>query len=304
MKTLEEIFETKRITDSSKKLYTSNLIRLNDGKEITNFKFLESPENIAEMVSKSKPNTQRNYYIAICSIMSELKKDSKKYQKLYDIYYKILMDLNVSLKDQTKMTDTETENWITQDEITHLLNKSKLVLDEIKNKRKISPEIYDRLLDLVILGLYTLMPPRRNIDYILMKIIPEDNTEFNYLDLKNKQFILNNYKTAGTYKTQKIDINPELFEIIKKYVNFRPDKSNTSNTSFLVKYDGTPFTESNQMSKRLNDIFGKKISSSMLRKMYLTDKYSDTIEEMKKDAEAMGTSTSVMTTNYIKNTSI
>jgi len=299
MKTLEEIFETKRITDSSKKLYTSNLIRLNDGKEITNFKFLESPENIAEMVSKSKPNTQRNYYIAICSIMSELKKDSKKYQKLYDIYYKILMDLNVSLKDQTKMTDTETENWITQDEITELLNKSKLVLDEIKNKRKISPEIYDRLLDLVILGLYTLMPPRRNIDYILMKIIPEDNTEFNYLDLKNKQFILNNYKTAGTYKTQKIDINPELFEIIKKYVSLRPDKSNTS---FLVKYDGTPFTESNQMSKRLNDIFGKKISSSMLRKMYLTDKYSDTIEEMKKDAEAMGTSTSVMTTNYIKNT--
>jgi hypothetical protein len=301
MKTLEEIFETKRITDSSKKLYTSNLIRLNDGKEITNFKFLESPENIAEMVSKSKPNTQRNYYIAICSIMSELKKDSKKYQKLYDIYYKILMDLNVSLKDQTKMTDTETENWITQDEITDLLNKSKLVLDEIKNKRKISPEIYDRLLDLVILGLYTLMPPRRNIDYILMKIIPEDNTEFNYLDLKNKQFILNNYKTAGTYKTQKIDINPELFEIIKKYVSLRPDKSNTSNTSFLVKYDGTPFTESNQMSKRLNIIFGKKISSSMLRKMYLTDKYSDTIEEMKKDAEAMGTSTSVMTTNYIKN---
>jgi hypothetical protein len=301
MKTLEEIFETKRITDSSKKLYTSNLIRLNDGKEITNFKFLESPENIAEIVSKSKPNTQRNYYIAICSIMSELKKDSKKYQKLYDIYYKILMDLNVSLKDQTKMTDTETENWITQDEITELLNKSKLVLDEIKNKRKISPEIYDRLLDLVILGLYTLMPPRRNIDYILMKIIPEDNTEFNYLDLKNKQFILNNYKTAGTYKTQKIDINPELFEIIKKYVSLRPDKSNTS---FLVKYDGTPFTESNQMSKRLNDIFGKKISSSMLRKMYLTDKYSDTIEEMKKDAEAMGTSTSVMTTNYIKNTLI
>lgn len=299
MKNLEEIFETKRITDSSKKLYTSNLIRLNGGKEITNFKFLENPENIAEIISNSKPNTQRNYYIAICSVLSELKKDSKKYQKLYDIYYEILMDLNSSLKDQTKMTDTETENWITQDEITELLNKSKSVLDEIKNKRKISQELYDKLLDLVILGLYTLMPPRRNIDYILMKISPDiSNTEFNYLDIKNKQFILNNYKTAGTYKTQKIDINPELFEIIKKYISFRPDKSNTN---FLIKYDGTPFTESNQMSKRLNIIFGKKISSSMLRKIYLTDKYSNTIEEMKKDAEAMGTSTCVMTTNYIKN---
>jgi hypothetical protein len=61
--------------------------------------------------------------------------------------------------------------------------------------------------------------------------------------------------------------------------------------------------ESNAITKKLNAIFdGKKIGSSMLRKMYLTNKYSDVIENMKDDAENMGTSTGVMQTNYIKQT--
>jgi hypothetical protein len=298
MKSLEEIFESKNITNSSKKLYTSNLIRLNNNEPITNFKFLENPEIIKSKLENSKPNTQRNYYIAICSVLSGLKNDSnKKWNKLYDIYYKTLTEFNTQLKDQTKMTPGETTNWISMNDITELLNSKKEILNLIKGKRKLTEEMYNNLLDLVILGLYTLMPPRRNIDYILMKITPTEDNNFNYIDIKNGEFILNNYKTAGTYKTQKIKINPELLDILKIYIKFIPDKSNF----FLQKYNGDPFTESNQLTKKLNEIFGKKIGSSMLRKIYLTDKYSDTIESMKQDAADMGTSTSVMTTNYIKN---
>ena len=59
--------------------------------------------------------------------------------------------------------------------------------------------------------------------------------------------------------------------------------------------------ESNALTSKLNAIFdGHKIGSSMLRKMYLTNKYSNVIDEMKQDAENMGTSTNVMQTNYIK----
>jgi hypothetical protein len=35
-------------------------------------------------------------------------------------------------------------------------------------------------------------------------------------------------------------------------------------------------------------VFGKKVGSSMIRHIFLTDKYKDTLEEMKKDSEAMG----------------
>ena len=38
----------------------------------------------------------------------------------------------------------------------------------------------------------------------------------------------------------------------------------------------------------------------MLRKIYLTHKYGDTLEELQEDVEAMGTSTGTATNHYIK----
>lgn len=304
MSCLDEIFSTKQITESSKKLYCSNLKRLNGGQEVKDFKFLLNIEKIAEIIKDSKPNTQRNYYIVICSVLGELKKDNKKHEKLYNAYYKILTALNISLKDQTAKTDVENANWISQDAIQDKLTSKMEILKEISKKRKINKEQFERLLDLIILGLYTLQPPRRNIDYLNMFILTNaynaesHGTTKNFLDLVNKTFILNNYKTAGTYKTQIVPINEELFNIIKLYIKLRGLKE--SNIPFLVDYESNPILESNALTKKLNNIFEKKIGSSMLRKMYLTNKYSKVMEDMKEDAENMGTSVGVAQTNYIK----
>lgn len=301
---LDEVFKNKAITESSKKLYCSNLKRLNGGLEIKDFKFLNNSEKIADTIKDAKLNTQRNYYIVICSVLGELKKDNKKYQKLYDIYYKILTELNTTLKDQTAKTTTENENWLSQEAIQDKLTSKMEILKEISKKRKINKEQFERLLDLIILGLYVLQPPRRNIDYLNMFILTnaynaeEHGTTKNFLDLTNKTFVLNNYKTAGTYKTQIVPINDELFNIIKLYIKFRNTKS--SNIPFLVDYEENPIMESNALTKKLNNIFEKKVGSSMLRKMYLTNKYSKVMEEMKEDAKDMGTSVGVAQTNYIK----
>jgi integrase len=301
---LDEVFKNKAITESSKKLYCSNLKRLNGGLEIKDFKFLANADKVAETIKESKPNTQRNYYIVICSVLGELKKDNKKYQKLYDIYYKILTELNTTLKDQTAKTTTENENWLSQEAIQDKLTSKMEILKEISKKRKINKEQFERLLDLIVLGLYTLQPPRRNIDYLNMFILTNaynaesHGTEKNYIDLVNKTFVLNNYKTAGTYKTQIVPINEELFNIIKLYIKFRGLKE--SNIPFLVDYEENPIMESNALTKKLNNIFEKKVGSSMLRKMYLTNKYSKVMEEMKEDAKDMGTSVGVAQTNYIK----
>jgi integrase len=305
MSCLDEVFKDKKITESSKKLYCSNLKRLNGGLEVKDFKFLSNIDKIADTIKDAKPNTQRNYYIVICSVLGELKKDNKKYQKLYDSYYKILTQLNVTLKDQTTKTDVENENWISPQAIQDKLTSKMEILKEINKKRKINKEQFERLLDLIILGLYTLQPPRRNIDYLNMFLLTNaynaetHGTEKNFLDLVNKTFVLNNYKTAGTYKTQIVPINEELFNIIKLYIKFRGLKE--SNIPFLVNHEENPIMESNALTKKLNAIFdGKKIGSSMLRKLYLTNKYSDVMNEMKEDAKDMGTSSSVMQTNYIK----
>jgi len=51
----------------------------------------------------------------------------------------------------------------------------------------------------------------------------------------------------------------------------------------------------------LYKIFDKKIGASMLRKIYLTDRFGKTMDDMKEIAQDMGTSTGTIQNHYIKN---
>jgi hypothetical protein len=51
---------------------------------------------------------------------------------------------------------------------------------------------------------------------------------------------------------------------------------------------------------KFNKVIGKKVGCTMLRSIYLTSKYGNMVEEMKEDSEKMGTSTSVIQSNYVK----
>jgi hypothetical protein len=57
---------------------------------------------------------------------------------------------------------------------------------------------------------------------------------------------------------------------------------------FLVSQSGEPLTAVNAITRLLNKVFGKKIGSSMLRHIYISDKYKDVMEEQQKDAANMG----------------
>jgi hypothetical protein len=293
--------QTKDITPSSLNLYTKNLLRLNDGQPIKNLKFLKDPAAVLEKISKYSQNTQRTYIISIVSL---LKQDPKQ-KKLYDQYYKILLDFNNKLKNNTGKSDKQTDNWISQDDV---LNKQKELMQVLPSlKTKITPDQYYKLVDLLILSLYTLQAPRRNLDYLKMNVVnkydPSLSTENNYLDLKNKQFIFRNYKTKKTYTDQVVPISDELYEIIKIYLKYHPLKALTKgkfNIPLLVDGNNEPLKNSNEITRILNKIFSKKIGSSMLRNIYLTDKYSNKMDQLNDDTTAMGTSVNTAQTNYIK----
>lgn len=316
MDLLEQAFDGKQITDSSKRLYLANLKRLNNNTIPKNFNFLQNSEQVMEKISKYKPNTQRSYIISIVSLLKCLKDKKKKYNKLYDDYYAILENLNGELKDNTTKTEKEESNWISQTEIRDLLSSKMSILETVRNLKKINQEQYDDLLDLVILSLFVLQKPRRNRDYQEMKVVKKYKDEYgtndNFLDLFSNTFIFNNYKTAKTYQTQTQPIDVLMRDIINVYMKFHPLKNrlkeaNNITTPFLVKFDGEPLITNNSLTRRLYRIFGKKIGSSMLRKLYLTDKFGDKMDqvneimnEMKTDAEAMGNSVGTIQTNYIK----
>ena len=65
--------------------------------------------------------------------------------------------------------------------------------------------------------------------------------------------------------------------------------------------DGHPLVQVNSITKILNKIFGKRISSSALRHIFLSDKYKDVTKDMKADAEMMAHSVGQQK-DYIKNT--
>jgi hypothetical protein len=281
------------ISASSKKLYTHNLKKLNQDQEIKNLNFLKNKENILEQLESKKPNTKRTYLISIVSAVKN--SENKQIKKLYDYYYPILEQLNKDLIDNTKKTDKEIDNWISEEELKEVIENCDAIIEEIKTKRKIDDKQYDKLLDCLILSLYTKIAPRRSLDYIEMVVSkPEENQTTNYY--YQGKFYFNRFKTQKTYQQQIIDVPPSLDQILKLYLKFKKGESN----KLLVNVKGVGLKTSTDMTNRLNKIFGSKVSSSMLRKQFLTNKYGSIINDLEKDTENMGTSVGTALNNYIK----
>lgn len=298
--TLHNNLKTKGLSESSIKLYLRNLEKLNGGFEFTNFKFLENPEDIMKKIEPYKPNTQRGYLISIVSCLNSF---GTKYKKLADVYYKLMLDVDKKLKEvpTNVMSEVQKENWCEWNDVVEKYNQ---LGNELVLKGKISIEMYNKLLEYLVLSLYVLLPPRRNQDYMKMFVSFDGNTSDtskNYVDLKNREFIFNVYKTAKTYSQTKIDIPPKLYKLIVVYLKYHPlfNKKNPSEIPFLVYSNGKPLDKINSITRILNKIFGKSIGSSLLRHIYLSSKYGDVEKEMEKDSKLMAHSQQ-MQKEYIK----
>jgi hypothetical protein len=250
-------FFSDKLSDTTKSLYRRNLVRLNGDKPFKNLKFLAKTKEILTKLEAMVPNTQRTYLISIVSVAKHVEDKKLYHAEVLEVQKHLL---RVLPKSFSKASD------------------------------------YDKLLDVMILSLYTLTPPRRNLDYLKMLVTkPSGDEEDKHNYMWDGNFYFNTYKTSKTYKQQVEPIPAELQKVIDLYMKEHPDVP-----EFLVRSNGSPLKTSNDITRRLNKIFGRAISSSMLRNIYLTSKYSDTMEEMKNDVKAMGTSTGTAEKNYIK----
>lgn len=300
---IDEALSNRQLSENSKNLYKRNLLKLNDNKEIKNFNFLKNKDEVLTKIKDLKPTTQRSYIISICSIL----RDNTKMKKTYDEYFELLKSYNDTLRVNNEKSTTQEKNWITQEEV---LKVHKTLKEDIENslskKRKIDKQLFNKLLNHMILSLYTLIQPRRNKDYSLMRISSNmDDTNFNYLVIEKShmKFILNNYKTEKKYHSVEIDIPDDLKQVILLYLKYHPLKLELKKKEFNIPFlveDGKELKSSTEITKILNKIFDKKISSSMLRSIFLTSKYGDLVNELKEDTKIMGTSSGVALNNYIK----
>lgn len=299
---VEKIFKEKKISVSSANLYLKNLVRLNDNKPIKNLNFLKDSKKIMSKIEDKAPTTQRSYIISIVSLLKQLNGETK-YKMLYNDYFDILEVMNTNLKNRTAKTETEKECWMSNEDIKKIYDDKKVIMNEIKTKKKLNEEQHEELLSFLILSLYYLQPPRRNLDYQLMNVIKNYNDDLddkvNYLNLTNKQFIFNQYKTRGKYERQILEVSKDLMDVIIIWLKYHPNKKDP-NFKLLVHYDGTPLTHNNDITRTLNKVFKCKIGSSMLRKMYHTNKYGEVLNELKNDGDKMAHSVDTILNNYIK----
>ena len=283
-------FHEKGLSDTSVMLYMKNLRRLNGGQPLNDFKFLDRPKVIEDFLNQYAETTKRNFIIAIVSALN-LAGTTAKHKKLYGEYYKLMMDKNKEIKENGGKTKEGMPSW---DAVLEKYNALKTKVMETTDFSK--DTAFNDLLKLLVTSLYVLQPPRRNGDYLEMKVVPtysEDlPTTVNYLDTKKGEFIFNKYKTSKKYGEFRKAIEPELRAIVSLYLKHHPNlwegrKQKKEPVPFLVYRDGEPLHQLNSITRLINSVLGKGVGSSALRHIYITEKYGKIEEEQAKDAEAM-----------------
>jgi hypothetical protein len=292
---LAKCWSERGVSPNSIKLYLFQLQQLNGG-ELSDVNFLRDIPGILNKLKKYKPSTIRTKLISVIAALKCF--DEPELLKEYATLVKQINDDT----DNTVKSESQEKNWMSKSEIMELWKKYDDEVNTFKAKRKITEKQEEILLQFMILSLYTLISPRRNMDYYKMKIVkkmtPDLSTEFNYLDLKTRQFVFNNYKTKKTYSQQVEDIPNDLWYVIKAYLKYH-----SKDCDFFLCVDGKPLPHSNSITIILNKIFGKRVGCSMLRSIMATNDLQAVqplLDQVKQKADEMGTSVGALLNNYIK----
>jgi hypothetical protein len=293
-----QLIADRDVAESTASAYIKTLYQMNDRKPFKNLTFLKNTEAVMAKIAGYAESTQRAIYATIVSVMT-LFKDKPTFKKVFKTYYDKMMEFNKAAKEadgKHEKTAKQAENWLSWEDVEK--RKAELAADVAKfPKKTLAPAQYERLLQHLVLSLYTDVQPRRNQDYLDMYIIKKWNdkmpTDKNYLDMTGHKFIFNKYKTSRKYGTQTVEIPDSLWTVIGSFLARHPVwkgvvKRKNEPIKLLVAADGAPVGAVNAITRLLNKVFGKRVGSSMLRHIYLSDKYKDTIGEMADDAAAMG----------------
>ena len=199
---------------------------------------------------------------------------------------------NEETNQQTK-NDKQKENWLSTEEIQTIYDDLETKTKPLWKKKDLSTKEILKIQDFVILSLFTLIPPRRAMDYIEFKINNINTNKDNYI--KGTNLVFNTYKTSKQKGTQTIKVPKQLKSILTKYIKLISDKSDYLLFNNKFQQLSTP-----NFTLRLNKIFGKKVSVNMLRHIFLSEKHRDNLAEMKDDFAKMGSSLQ-QSNVYIKN---
>lgn len=282
MERLQQLITTNRpnITQGSVKTYCSLLktmfYRHHDKTVPIDLEWYRNETVIEEDVKSRKLSTQSTIVASLIALYPMIPKYREMLLKLSAKYQKTV--------EKQELTERQSANWMDYSEIKKIYDTQyKFIKPILSSIDDISQADFMRLQDFVLLALTSgvWIAPRRSADWTNMKVRNVDKTKDNYIN-KNK-FVFNEYKTKKTYGTQEVAIPKGLMTILTKYSVHNPYEY------LFVDYMGQKITNVD-ITRRLNHILGRNISTSLLRHIYLSNLHANTpkLTDMQQTASDMG----------------
>lgn len=307
--------------------YITLLERLQKFYNTDNYDFLEKPSEFMKKreVADSHYLTQRNMLNAVIVLLTALNEDNK-YELLIKRYGEIRDKFNEKYDTEQKsgvINGKQAENFATSDEIFGMLDRMKKDLKDI-DKEKVTKKELQLLQAYTLFSVYARMPMRNDLagmNAVLKKTYDsysdEKKKEKNYLVVSGRSpsanftFILNDYKTNRKYGILELPIeDKQLKAVLRRFLNINETLYKPVVEAPLFKTSSGKPINRNELSKILlkySDMYlNKKISTTLLRKIFLSSKYGgegglkEQLEELAKDNKVMGHSKEVALNTYVK----
>lgn len=297
--------DSRKITQSTVDLYASRvrIIFLQFGGRSSLTEYFNGYARVIKNIEKKypNPNTLKTSLWSIIAVLTALGGKKQAIQKYTGKYNETVGGMDRGANDEKNAK--EEENWMTMTEIHEKREAMKEAL-----RGKVGAELFDAFQQYMVLSLYTLMPPLRN-DFVDVLVyggseegeegeegetepdVDKKNDDKNYIFLDENKLVMNKFKTKGSFGAQTITLPEALTAIIAEWMKIRVgiyEELRDRRELLFNVVKMTPMGRTN-MPSYMNKIFGRHISTSMLRKIYLSEKYPvvSSSKEMERDAAAM-----------------
>ena len=197
---------------------------MNENKPFASISFLKNFKKIKEVLDKMEnANTRKSYITAVVSVLNNVSGTNKEY-KTVNVMYKSLLEaekMRTMNADPHEKTETMKANWIDWVEVMKLQKSMETDVASLTKADMETPSKRKALTDYLILSLYALTPPRRNLDYLLLRLDTDDKKEdetSNYYNKRQKTFTFNVFKTKWKNGKETLPCPLALCRVLDRYI--------------------------------------------------------------------------------------
>ena len=277
---------------SSAKTYVSIIRNLSKQMNIdlsTPDKVINHTDDIVEHFKDLEPKLRKTRLSALIVFLDNPKEITEDALKTMDVFRKQMMkdgaEYSRELRLQEK-TPKQEDGWMDWNDIIANYKNLEKEVSYFKTQTSLTKQQFKRVQMFVLLSCLLLIPPRRSTDYVMFKIRNEDINKDNFMETKGRKsyFVFNTYKTAKKYGRETIEIPTALKNIINRW------KLINKNDYLLVNSNMDKKINATQLNSMLYDYFNKPLSTSLIRHIFLSEKYKNVpaLQEMQKTADEMG----------------